>query len=38
MGQAHNLWGTAALTCGLSCEKLLADRAFDANWRREALA
>jgi transposase len=37
-GQTHDLRGTAALTCGLSCGKLLADRAFDANWLREALA
>jgi len=37
-GQAHDLRGTAALIEGLSCGKLLADRAFDANWLREALA
>jgi len=37
-GQAHDLRGTAALIKGLSCGKLLADRAFDANWLREALA
>jgi len=37
-GQAHDLRGTAALTCGLSCGKLPADRAFDANWLRTALA
>ena len=30
-GQAHDLRGTAALIEGLSCGKLLADRAFDAN-------
>lgn len=36
-GQAHDLRGTAALIEGLSCQKLLADRAFDANWLREAL-
>jgi transposase len=36
-GQAHDLRGTAALIKGLSCEKLLADRAFDADWLREAL-
>ncbi len=35
-GQAHDL--PAALIEGLSCGKLLADRAFDANWLREALA
>ncbi len=37
-GQAHDLRGTAALIEGLSCGTLLADRAFDANWLREALA
>ena len=37
-GQAHDLRGTAALIEGLSCGKFLADRAFDANWVREALA
>ena len=36
--QAHDLRGTAALIEGLSCGKLLADRAFDANWLVEALA
>lgn len=36
-GQAHDLRGTAALIEGLSCGKLLADRAFDANWLRDAL-
>jgi transposase len=37
-GQDHDLRGTAALIEGLSCGKILADRAFDANWLREALA
>jgi transposase len=37
-GQAHDLRGTAALIDGLSCDHLLADRAFDANWLREALS
>ena len=37
-GQAHDLRGTAALIEGLSCGQVLADRAFDANWVREALA
>ena len=36
-GQAHDLRGTAALIEGLSCGQLLADRAFDANWVRDAL-
>ena len=36
-GQAHDLRGTADLIAGLACGKLLADRAFDANWLREAL-
>ena len=36
--QAHDLRGTAALIEGLSCAKLLADRAFDANWLRQPLA
>ena len=36
-GQAHDLRGTADLVVGLACGKLLADRAFDANWLREAL-
>lgn len=36
-GQAHDLRGTAALIEGLSCGQFLADRAFDANWVREAL-
>ena len=35
-GQAHDLRGTAALIEGLTCDQL-ADRAFDANWLREAL-
>ncbi|PIL12453.1 hypothetical protein P775_28545 [Puniceibacterium antarcticum] len=37
-GQAHDLRGTAALIEGLACDQFLADRAFDANWVREALA
>ena len=37
-GQAHDLRGTAALIEGLSCGQFLADRAFDADWIREALA
>ena len=37
-GQAHDLRGTAALIEGLTCGQFLADRAFDANWLREALA
>lgn len=37
-GQAHDLRGTVSLIKGLSCGKLLADRAFDANWLREALS
>ena len=37
-GQAHDLRGTAALLEGLTCGQFLADRAFDANWVREALA
>ena len=37
-GQAHDLRGMAALTCKLFCGKLLAGRAFDAKWLREALA
>ena len=37
-GQAHDLRGTAALIERLSGGKLLADRAFDANWLREVLA
>ena len=36
-GHAHDLRGTAALIKGLSCEKLLADRACDADRLREAL-
>ncbi len=36
-GQAHDLRGTAALIDGLTCGQFLADRAFDANWLREAL-
>ena len=36
-GQAHDLRGTAALIEGLNCGQFLADRAFDANWVREAL-
>lgn len=36
-GQAHDLRGTASLIEGLSGGKLLADRAFDANWLRKAL-
>ena len=37
-GQAHDLRGTADLIKGLACGKLLADRAFDANRVRDALA
>jgi len=37
-GQAHDLRGTATLIEGLVCGQLLADRAFDANWVRDALA
>jgi len=37
-GQAHDLRGTAVLNEGLSCGKLFADRAFDANWPGEAPA
>lgn len=37
-GQAHDLRGTAVLIEGLTCGQLLADRAFDANWLRDALA
>ena len=37
-GQAHDLRGTASMIEGLSCGHLLADRAFDANWLREALS
>jgi transposase len=37
-GQAHDLRGTAELIDGLSAGHLLADRAFDANWLREALS
>lgn len=37
-GHAHDLRGTAALIEGLTCGQFLADRAFDANWLREALA
>ena len=37
-GQAHDLRGTGDLIAGSGCGKLLADRAFDANWLREALA
>jgi transposase len=36
-GHAHDLRGTPDLIVGLACGKLLADRAFDANWLREAL-
>ncbi len=37
-GQTHDLRGTAALASRLSGGKLLADRAFDANWLRAAVA
>lgn len=36
-GQAHDLRGTAGLIEGLTCDQLLADRAFDANWLRDML-
>jgi transposase len=36
-GQAHDLRDTAALIDGLTCGQFLADRAFDANWLRDAL-
>jgi transposase len=36
-GHAHDLRGTAALIDGVSCGQFLADRAFDANWLRDAL-
>ncbi len=37
-GQADDRRGTAALIEGLTCGQFLVDRAFDANWVREALA
>lgn len=37
LGQTHDLRGTADRIAGLACGKLLAGRAFDANWLREAL-
>jgi len=37
-GQAHDLRGTARLIAGLTCGKLFADPAFDANWLRETLS
>ena len=36
-GQAHDLRGTAALIKDLACGQFFADRAFDANWLRDAL-
>ena len=36
-GHAHDLRGTAALIDELTCGQFLADRAFDANWLRDAL-
>lgn len=36
-GQAQDIRGTAGLIEGLNCGQLLADRAFDADWLREAL-
>jgi transposase len=36
-GQTHDLRGTGALIAGLACGQFLADRAFEANWLREAL-
>jgi len=36
-GQAHDLRGTEALIERLTCGQFLADRAFDANWLRDAL-
>ncbi len=36
-GQAHDLRGTGAIIEGLTCGQFLADRAFDANWLRDAL-
>ena len=36
-GQAHDLKGVPELIEGLDAEHLLADRAFDADWLREAL-
>ncbi len=37
-GHAHDLRGTAALIEGLTCGQLLAARAFDADWLRDALS
>ena len=37
-GQVSDYTGTAALLDGLTCGQFLADRAFDANWVREALS
>ncbi|PKQ11721.1 MAG: hypothetical protein CVT70_12310, partial [Alphaproteobacteria bacterium HGW-Alphaproteobacteria-1] len=37
-GPVERLAGDHALIEGLSCGQFLADRAFDANWLREALA
>ena len=36
-GHAHDLRGIAVMIKGLACGQLLADRAFDANWLRDAL-
>lgn len=37
-GQAHDLRGVPDLTGGLAARHLLADRSFDADWLRLALA
>ncbi len=37
-GQAHDLRGVPDLLDGLSAGHMLADRAFDADWLREALS
>lgn len=36
--QAHDLLGAATLIVGLICSQFLADRAFGANWLRDALS
>ena len=37
-GQAHNLRGVTDLLDGLAAGHMLADRAFDADWLRDALS
>jgi transposase len=37
-GQRHDITSVEALMAGISCQGLIADKAFDAHWLRQTLA